>query len=101
MSIDPGLLDDDLGGAMSTETLLAHDLVPDGLPASSRGPDTPYWRDKIPGTIPVTERFGHIVWRSQPDVEEAFSTLQRWALDDSPVQQHPANAGKPLAVQRS
>ena len=81
MSIDPGLLGDDLGSAMSTETLLAHDLVPDGLPASSRGPDTPYWRDKIPGTIPVTERFGPIVWWSQPDVEEAFSTLQRWALD--------------------
>ena len=37
MNTDPDL-DDDLSGAMGTETLLAHDLVPDGLPASSRGP---------------------------------------------------------------
>jgi hypothetical protein len=32
------------------------------LPASSRGPGTPYWRDEIPGTIPVTERFDPIAW---------------------------------------
>jgi hypothetical protein len=38
MNIDPELLDDDLSSAIDTETLLAHDLVPDGLPASSRGP---------------------------------------------------------------
>jgi hypothetical protein len=38
MNIDPDLLDDDLSSATSTETLLAHDLVPDGLPASSREP---------------------------------------------------------------
>jgi hypothetical protein len=57
MSIDLDLLDDGLSSAMATETLLAYDLVLDGLLASSRGPDTPYWRDKIPGIIPVTERF--------------------------------------------
>jgi hypothetical protein len=60
MSVDLDLLDDDLSSAMGTKTLLAHDSVPDGLPASSRGPDTPYWRDKIPGIIPVTERFDPI-----------------------------------------
>ena len=37
MNIDPDLLDD-LSSAMDTETLLAHDLGPDGLPASSKGP---------------------------------------------------------------
>jgi hypothetical protein len=37
VNTDPDL-DDDLSSAMGTETLLAHDLVPDGLPASSRGP---------------------------------------------------------------
>jgi hypothetical protein len=55
MSIDPDLLGDDLSSAIGTKTLLAHDSVPDGLPASSRESGTPYWRDKIPGTIPVTE----------------------------------------------
>jgi hypothetical protein len=34
MNIDPGLLDNDLGSAIGTEMLLAHDLVSDGLPAS-------------------------------------------------------------------
>jgi hypothetical protein len=38
MDIDPDLLGDDPSSAMSTETLLAHDLVPDGLPTSSKGP---------------------------------------------------------------
>jgi hypothetical protein len=38
MNIDPDLLDDDLSSVVGTETLLAHDLVPDGLPASSKGP---------------------------------------------------------------
>jgi len=37
MSIDLDLLDDDLSSAMATETLLAYDLVLDGLLASSRG----------------------------------------------------------------
>jgi hypothetical protein len=36
MTTDPDL-NDDLSSAMGTETLLVHDLVPDGLPASSRG----------------------------------------------------------------
>ena len=35
MNIDPDLLDDDLSNAMGTSALLAHDLVPDGLPTSS------------------------------------------------------------------
>jgi hypothetical protein len=30
MNIHPDLFDDDLSSAMGTETLLAHDLVPDG-----------------------------------------------------------------------
>ena len=34
----PPDLDDDLSSAMATETLLAHDLVPEGLPASSKEP---------------------------------------------------------------
>jgi hypothetical protein len=38
MNIDPDLLDGDLSSAMGTETLLGHNLVPDGLPASSKGP---------------------------------------------------------------
>jgi hypothetical protein len=45
---------------VDTETLLTHEIVPGGLPASSRGPDTPYWRDKIPSFIPVIERFNPI-----------------------------------------
>jgi hypothetical protein len=36
--IDPKLLDDDLGSAMGTGTLIANDLVPDGLPAFSKAP---------------------------------------------------------------
>jgi hypothetical protein len=32
------LFDDDLSSTMGTETLLAHDLVLEGLPASSKGP---------------------------------------------------------------
>jgi hypothetical protein len=38
MNIDADLLDDDLSSAMATETLVAHNLVPDGLPTSS-GPE--------------------------------------------------------------
>ena len=37
MNIDPNLFDDNLSSAMGTETLLAHDLVLDELPASSGG----------------------------------------------------------------
>jgi hypothetical protein len=59
MSIDPDI-DGDLSSAMGTETLLANNLVPD---------------------IPVTERFDPMAWWSQPDIKEAFPTLQRWALD--------------------
>jgi hypothetical protein len=35
MNIHPDLFDDDLSSAMGTETLLARDSVPDGLPTSS------------------------------------------------------------------
>jgi hypothetical protein len=38
MNIDADLLDDDLSSAMGTETLVGHNLVPDGLPTSS-GPE--------------------------------------------------------------
>jgi hypothetical protein len=38
MNINPDLLDDDFSSAVGTETLLAHALVPDGLPTSNRGP---------------------------------------------------------------
>ena len=38
MNIDPDLLSDDLSSAIGTETLLAHDIVPEGLPASSKRP---------------------------------------------------------------
>jgi hypothetical protein len=37
MNIDPDLLDNDLSSVLGTETLLAHNLVPDRLPASSKG----------------------------------------------------------------
>ena len=79
----------------------APDLVPGGLPASSRGPETPYWGDKIPGTIPVTERFDPIAWWSQPEIEEAFSALQRWALDAFACPATSCKWGEPLVVQRS
>jgi hypothetical protein len=32
MDIDPDLLNDDLSSAMGTETLVAHDMVPEGPP---------------------------------------------------------------------
>jgi hypothetical protein len=38
MNIDPDLFTDDLSSAMGTETLVAHDLVSEGLPASNKGP---------------------------------------------------------------
>jgi len=38
INTDPELLDDDLSSAMGTETLIANDLVPDGLPAFSKAP---------------------------------------------------------------
>jgi hypothetical protein len=41
MNINPGLPDDDLSSAMGTETLLTHDVVPDGPTASSKGPTKP------------------------------------------------------------
>jgi hypothetical protein len=54
MNIDPDLLDDDLSSAMGTKMLLTYDLVPDGLPVSSKGAcrtaGTPYQRNKIPGS---------------------------------------------------
>ena len=37
MNIDPDL-NDDLGSTMGTDTLLAHNMVPEVLPASSNGP---------------------------------------------------------------
>jgi hypothetical protein len=42
MNVDPDLLDDYFSSVIGTEMLLAGDLAPDRLPASSRGPDTPY-----------------------------------------------------------
>lgn len=38
MDIDLHLLNDDLSSVMGTETLLGHDMVPECLPASSKGP---------------------------------------------------------------
>jgi hypothetical protein len=38
MDIDPDLLNDNLSSTMGTETLLAHDMVPEGLSAPSKGP---------------------------------------------------------------
>jgi hypothetical protein len=38
MNIHPDLFDGDLSSAMGTETSLAHDLVPEDLPASDKGP---------------------------------------------------------------
>ena len=37
MNIRPDLFGDDFSSAIGTETFLAHDLVPEGLPASSKG----------------------------------------------------------------
>lgn len=36
MEIDPHILDDDPSIAASTETLVGHDMAPEGLPASSK-----------------------------------------------------------------
>jgi hypothetical protein len=38
MNIDPDLLGDDGCSTIGTETLLAHDMVQEGLLASSKGP---------------------------------------------------------------
>jgi hypothetical protein len=38
MNIHPDLFGDDLSSVISTEALLAHDLVPEGLPTSCKGP---------------------------------------------------------------
>jgi hypothetical protein len=38
MEIDPHVLDDDLSTTVSAETLLGHDMAPEGLPASSKDP---------------------------------------------------------------
>jgi hypothetical protein len=77
MSVDIGLLNDDPSRAMGTQTLLTHDLVSDGLPTSSMRPDTLYRREKILGTISAAERIDPIARWNQPDIEEAFLTLQR------------------------
>lgn len=37
MNIRPDLFSDDFSSAIGTETLLAHDRVSEGLPASSKG----------------------------------------------------------------
>ena len=76
---------------MGTETLVAHDMIPESLPASIKGPAEQQIRhilgerylivDQIADSaIPATERFDPIVWWGQPGIEEAFPTLQRWAL---------------------
>jgi hypothetical protein len=39
MNFDPDLLNDDLSSATGIETLLAHDLMLEDLPASSKGPE--------------------------------------------------------------
>jgi hypothetical protein len=38
MRINPDLLNDGFSSTMCIETILAHDLVPEGFPASSKGP---------------------------------------------------------------
>ena len=38
MDIDPDLLTYNPNSTMGSETLLAHDMVPEGLPAPSKGP---------------------------------------------------------------
>jgi hypothetical protein len=55
MNIHPDLSDDDLSSALGTETLLPHDLVPEGLTNLSkeacRTADSPSWgRSKVPGS---------------------------------------------------
>ena len=56
MNIHPDL-DDDLSSAMATETLLAHGLVPEGLPASSslRSGRFTILGGKVPGSRPKRE----------------------------------------------
>jgi hypothetical protein len=38
MDIDPDLLADNPNSTMDIETILAHDMVPEGLPAPNEGP---------------------------------------------------------------
>ena len=56
MNIHLDLSGDDLSSAMGTETLLAHDLVPEALPASSKGPAEQQVHHigggKVPGSRP-------------------------------------------------
>src|SRR3954451_23625693 len=106
MNIDPDL-NDDLSSAMGTETLFAHDLVPEGLPASSKGPAEQqihhtggvrylavdqtanrrqgskaskiwlYRAELRALDSPNLDKYWLCHQWSQPDIEEAFPTLQR------------------------
>jgi hypothetical protein len=64
MNTNPDLLNGDLSGATGTKTLLANDMVPDGLPASSKEKDTAidkFRRYSIAGSaIPATGKFDPI-----------------------------------------
>src|SRR4051794_31395823 len=60
MSITADLSDDDLSSTMDTETLLAHDLVPGALLASSKGSAEQqvhhmFGGGKVPGSRPECE----------------------------------------------
>jgi hypothetical protein len=71
MNTDPDL-DDDLSSAMGTETLLAHDLVPDRLPASSRRP--------------AEQQIHHIEGIRYPVVDQTVNRHHGWKV--SKIQQY-------------
>ena len=85
MNIDLDLLDDDLSSAMGTEILLAHDLVPEGLPASRKAcgvADTPYWRGKIPGSRQTANRRQGSkiskIWLHNRSMRVVESVVEQW-----------------------
>jgi len=80
MNIDPDLLSDDLSSAMGTETLLACDLVPEGLPAPSKGPAEQQIRH-IGG---VSESFRELIHTIAPALDDfmvsSATTIRNWIL---------------------
>jgi len=88
--------------------LLAHDSVPDGLPASSKGP-TEQQIHRIGGTrylvVDQTANRRHgskvsKIWQYGMISKKPFLPCNAGPSMYSPAQQHPANASEPLAVQR-
>ena len=91
MNIDLDLLDDDLSRAMGTETLLAHNLMPKGLPASSKDPAEQQIRHIVVRYLVVDQtanrRLGSKIskiWLQYRSIRVLESVVEQWFDQEAP-----------------